>query len=103
MAAKAEMKTDIGWESVSLVRGFRWGREGRKTIAHVPDYFDYVFRELGVVHHFVPPCLTLFLVRQLAIYEQVCGLEEVGFLGELLDRVAPVHQKALVSIDEGYT
>ena len=39
--------------------------------------------------------------RQLAVEQQVAGLEEVAVLGELLDRVAAIEQDALVAVDEG--
>ena len=39
--------------------------------------------------------------RQLAVKEQVAGLEEVASLGELLDRVAAVEEHALVAVDIG--
>ena len=39
--------------------------------------------------------------RQLAVEQQVAGLEEVAVLGELLDRVAAVEQHALVAVDIG--
>ncbi len=39
--------------------------------------------------------------RQLAEQDQIGGLEEGALLGQLLDRVAPVHQDALVAVDVG--
>src|SRR5690606_35515322 len=41
----------------------------------------------------------LRLGRQLAVEEQVAGLEEVAVLGELLDRIATMQQYALVTVD----
>ena len=39
--------------------------------------------------------------RQLAVEQQVAGLEEVAVLGELLDRIAAIEQDALVAVDIG--
>ena len=39
--------------------------------------------------------------RQLAVEEQVAGLEEIAVLGELIDRIAPVEEHALVAVDVG--
>ena len=39
--------------------------------------------------------------RQLAVEQQVAGLQEVAVLGELLDRIAAIEQDALVAVDEG--
>ena len=39
--------------------------------------------------------------RQLAIQQQVAGLEEIAVLGELVDRIAPVEEHALVAVDVG--
>ena len=39
--------------------------------------------------------------RQLAIQEQVAGLEEIAVLSELVDRVAPVEEHALVAVNIG--
>ena len=39
--------------------------------------------------------------RQLAIEQQVAGLQEIAVLGELLDRVAAIEQDALVAVDIG--
>ena len=43
----------------------------------------------------------LVLGRQLAVDEEVGHLEEARLLGQLLDRVAPVAQDALVAVDVG--
>ena len=40
-------------------------------------------------------------VGQLALEQQVAGVEEVALLGQLLDRVAAVQQLALVAVDVG--
>ena len=39
--------------------------------------------------------------RQLAIQEQVAGLEEIAVLGELVDRITPVKEHALVAVNVG--
>ena len=39
--------------------------------------------------------------RQLAIEQQVAGLEEVAVLGKLIDGIAPVEEHALVAVDIG--
>ena len=43
----------------------------------------------------------LRLGRQLAVEQQIAGLEEVAVLGELLDRIAAVEQDAFVAVDIG--
>ncbi len=45
--------------------------------------------------------LVLRFRRQLAIEQQVAGLEEGAVLGELVDRIAAIEQDALVTVDEG--
>ncbi len=45
--------------------------------------------------------LELVVGRQLAVQQQVAGGEEVGVLGQLVDRVAAIEQLALVAIDVG--
>ncbi len=47
------------------------------------------------------PAVELGRRRQLAEEEQIRHLEERPVLGQLLDRVAPVAQDALVAVDEG--
>jgi hypothetical protein len=49
----------------------------------------------------VRPLLELRLGRELAVDEQVGDLEVRAVLGELLDRIAPVLEDALVAVDEG--
>ena len=39
--------------------------------------------------------------RQLAVEQQVAGLEEVAVLGQLLDRIAAIEQDAFVAVDIG--
>ncbi len=99
----------LGVEDVLAVRV-----EGR----HRPDRADEDAHRVGVVgealhelldvlvHHgvhgdLVGPRLQLVGGGQLAEQQQVGGLEEVALLGQLLDRVAPVHQDALVAVDVG--
>ena len=59
-----------------------------------------------LVHHgvhgdLVGPRLQLVGGRQLAEQDQIGGLEERALVGELLDRVAAIHQHALVAVDVG--
>ena len=49
----------------------------------------------------VDPAVKLGAGGQFTEQDQVGGLEETGFLGELLDRITAVLQDALVAIDEG--
>ena len=39
--------------------------------------------------------------RQFAVQEQVAGLEKIAVLSELVDRVAPVEEHALVAVNVG--
>ena len=57
-----------------------------------------------LVHHrvhrdVVVPHLQVLVVRQLALDDQVGGLEIRALLGQLLDRIAAVTQDALVAVD----
>ena len=40
-------------------------------------------------------------VRQLAVVEQIAGLDEVAVLGQLFDRIAAIEQDAFVAVDVG--
>lgn len=71
------------------------------TITHGADQLDQVVGQNGVVHNFIFPQIVLLLRREVAIDEEICGFQEVGLLGQLLDRVPPVHQESLVAVDEG--
>ena len=59
-----------------------------------------------VVHHGVArdPIIEIGLLaggRQLAVEEQVAGLEEIAVFGELVDRIAAIEQDACVAVDIG--
>ena len=41
------------------------------------------------------------LVRQFAVQQQIADFQEVGMLGQLVDRIAAIEQNALVAVDEG--
>ncbi|MNN71493.1 hypothetical protein D3C81_1874360 [compost metagenome] len=55
----------------------------------------------GVVHDVADELFLLLGVGQLALEQQVAGLEVVALLRQLLDRVAAVQQLALVAVDIG--
>ena len=55
----------------------------------------------GVVAHPVLEVLVLLFVRQFTEQQGVAELDEVGVLGQLLDRVAAVQQHAVGAIDVG--
>ena len=55
----------------------------------------------GVPHDAEVEFLALRLVRQLAVQQQVADLQEVGFLGQLLNGIAAIQQDALVAVDVG--
>ena len=59
-----------------------------------------------LVHHrvvgdFVLELVELRGVRQLAVHQQVADFQEIGVLGQLLDRIAAIHQDAGVAVDVG--
>ena len=54
-----------------------------------------------VVGHALDEIRLLLRVRQLAVQQQVAGLEVVALRRQLLDRVAAVQQLALVAVDVG--
>ena len=55
----------------------------------------------GVMDHAVVEILLLRRGRQLAVEQEVAGLEEVALFGELLDRIAAIFQDAGVAVDIG--
>ena len=55
----------------------------------------------GVARDGVAEVLEPALGRQLAVEQQVADLDEVGILGQLLDRIAAIEQHALVAVDVG--
>ncbi len=55
----------------------------------------------GVARHAIVEIGLLARRRQLAVKQEMAGLEEVAMLGQLLDRVAAIEQHALVTIDIG--
>ncbi len=55
----------------------------------------------GVAGDAVVEILLLRLGRQVAVEQQIAGLQEVAVLGELLDRVAAMQQDAFLAVDEG--
>ena len=54
-----------------------------------------------VVGHAVVEIGLLRRRRQLAVEQEVAGLQEVAVLGELLDRIAAIEQDAFVAVDIG--
>ncbi|MNO92656.1 hypothetical protein D3C76_842370 [compost metagenome] len=55
----------------------------------------------GVVLDGADELLFLRGIGQFALQQQVAGFQVVGFLGQLLDRVAAMQQHAVVAVDEG--
>lgn len=54
-----------------------------------------------MVHDFIFPQIVLFFRWEVAVDEEIRRLQKVGLLGQLLDRIAPMHQESLVAVDEG--
>lgn len=54
-----------------------------------------------MVHDFIFPQIVLLFRWKVAVDEEIRRLQKVGLLGQLLDRIAPVHQESLVAVDEG--
>ena len=54
-----------------------------------------------VARHAIVEIRLLHLGRQLAVEQEIAGLQEVAVLGELLDREAAIEQDALVAVDVG--
>ena len=54
-----------------------------------------------VIGHVAVELLLLVLVRQVAVQQQVGDIQEVGVLGEVLDRIPAVQQDAFVAVDMG--
>ncbi len=87
------------------------GRE-RADHAHHDRHRMRVAAEAGVeprhllMHHRVPDDarverVVLAAGRELAVEQQVAGLDEAAELCELVDRIAAIEQDAVVAIDEG--
>ena len=55
----------------------------------------------GVMDHAVDEIGLLRGGRQLAVEQEIAGLEEVAVLGEIGDRITAVEQDAGVAVDEG--
>jgi hypothetical protein len=55
----------------------------------------------GVAGHVIVEILLLRSGRQLAIEQEIAGLQEIAVLGELLDRVATIEQDPVLAIDIG--
>ena len=55
----------------------------------------------GVMRHYLDEIRLLRPVRELAVQQQVAGFEEVAMPRDLFDRVAAIHQFALVAVDVG--
>jgi hypothetical protein len=56
--------------------------------------------EHRVKRHAIVEIVLLRLGRQLAIEQQVAGLEEIAVLRQLLDRVAAIEQDTFVAVDK---
>ena len=54
----------------------------------------------GVMDHAIVEILLLRGGRQLAVEQQITGLEKVAVLGEVVDRIAAVKQDTFVAVDE---
>ena len=54
----------------------------------------------GVGHNFILENGELARSRQLSVDQEECDLQESGFLGQLLDRVATILEDALLAINE---
>ena len=85
----------------------RHGADGADEHAHGVGVVGKALHELldVLVHHrvhgdLVGPLGQLALVRQFAVQDQVGRFEIGAALGQLLDGVSPVHQDALVAVDE---
>ena len=55
----------------------------------------------GVMHDAIDEIGLLRRGRQLAVEQEIAGLEEVAVLGEIGDRIAAIEQHALVAVDIG--
>ena len=70
------------------------------VVAEPVEELLHVLVDERVVVDPVDERLVRLLARQLALEDQLRDLEEVGLLGELLDRVAAVAQDPLAAVDE---
>ncbi len=87
------------------------GREGADNAAHdghrvriAAEAVEEILQLLvnhGVVLDGVVELGLLFCAGQFALEQQEAGLQEVGFLGQLIDRVAAVQEYTLVAVDVG--
>src|SRR5205807_10670706 len=68
------------------------------VVEPVDEFLDALVDD-RVVRDVVDPRVELRRRRQLAVEQQVRGLEEGALLGELLDGIAAVAQDALVAVD----
>lgn len=70
------------------------------TITHSTYQLGQVIGQNSVVHDFVFPQIILLFRWEVAVDEEIRSLQEIGLLGQLFDRIAPVHQESLVAVDE---
>src|SRR5688500_15099052 len=61
----------------------------------------HLLMQHGMMCYCALELLALRMVWQLAVIEQVAGLDEVAIFGELLDRITAVKQHALFAVNEG--
>ena len=104
----AVLATRVGLADVLGVRVERAERaDGAQEHAHrmrvMPEAFQGLlepFRHDHAAAHIAGPGRELRLVRQFPEQHQIRRLQVRTVLGQLLDRVAPIHQDALVAVDE---
>ena len=93
--------TGLGIEGGQRGQGAYQDAHRVRVVVEAVDELLDVLVHVGVVGDLVGPRHRLFLVRQLAAQQQPGHVQEGRAARELLDRVTPVAQDALVAVDEG--
>ena len=76
-------------------------RHGMAVAAEAAEEIVHLFMHHRMMRDTMFEIAELFDGRQFAIEKQVADFQIMRFLGQLLDRVAPIPQFALVAVDEG--
>jgi hypothetical protein len=71
-----------------------------RVVAEALEEIQHALVEHGVRADRVIELVEFTLRRQVTVQQQVTDLEEIRMLGQLLDRVAPVHEDPFFTVDK---
>ncbi len=73
---------------------------GVRVVAEALEEIQHALVEHGVRADRVIELVEFALGRQFTVQQQVADFEEIRVLGQLLDRVTPVHEDAFLAVDK---